>query len=85
MHLHPCRESRSMGIAVRGRFVRTVADDEFDVLQTGAEGTAILRGGDPDDVDESGAAVAGSYLNRGSPRRHRPGAPPREWVAYKNN
>ena len=56
-----------MGIAVRGRFVRTVADDEFDVLQTGAEGTAILRGGDPDDVDESGAAVAGSYLNRASP------------------
>ena len=76
MHLHPCRESRSMGIAVRGRFVRAVADDEFDMFQTGAVWTAVLRGRDLDDVDESGAAVAGSdlYRRRELERRDRPAA-----------
>ena len=65
-----------MGIAVRGRFVRAVADDEFDMFQTGAVWTAVLRGRDLDDVDESGAAVAGSdlYRRREIERRDRPAA-----------
>jgi hypothetical protein len=52
-----------MGITICEQYVRAIANNKFGVLQIGAiVGTAIFQGQDLDDVDASGATIAGSDL-----------------------